>query len=304
MIDDQTVQNVKNVYEALNEAEAFRSDFEVEDVVGVLADIQESQSRSVETHSDQTEREVGTSYLAVAAIGAICRALGNSDSPNLLGENWLEPELDIDPNQLFEGLLVSITNHTLASVEVLKRGLADSGSILMRSVYEITSLALVLAYFRKDMISYATTIDGDEQLKLFKTDLSIENIGKKVNELETQIGLPEDASSGLSAHRQEAYSMFSKSVHGQFPVALTGKWAPGLDNEVELSIFGSPSIASRNNLYYLNLQIFYFVNILLISAGEKHQFNGGGSKLWEIADTLIKTHAACFRVIDEPQIGD
>lgn len=216
--------------------------------------ITESQSRSRNSIREHFDRQVSVAYLGVATFSTFATIFSTDEKAAKYlfsqREDWLA-----------FGLFSRITNHSLGVIRLVEDGLDTAARPLLRTVQEMTWLALSL-FDDENLLKLYLETPPESERKIWRKHFTAEALNKTLAALEKKLsdGLEPDLIAEMSRIREDSYSHHSKHTHTAPLAGLMGAYSPNIGEEkrVVANILGTPSRAMDNILYTLIWTLHYF----------------------------------------------
>lgn len=251
--------------------------------------ILETRKHSKNIIGTELRSEISISYLGIVSNGALSMAINQDDlAGNPLPKDYISED-NINPKIVIQALLVQITNYSLSVITLIEQGLDNSARIILRSIFELVAIVLIISWDKDEMIKYIQGMDEEEAKRTWYQHFRIDNLNKKLNALESILGLPKSFSQEMNGIRSGSYEFYSSLSHGACFSSVIVAYSFPFDEEkdINLGLFGLYSSASRRTISYLN-EILYYLSLMQIIVFNKiHGFKApSNNELWRMAISL------------------
>lgn len=147
-------------------------------------------------------------------------------------------------NHHLAGSFATISNNSLAVINLIKSGLEFPARSLMRVFFEHCWLTLVIISDKEKLATYRKAQDVDEARKIWYQSFKPQKVNRDLNQIEASLFKEKD--DFLHSYREHLYSFYTMSVHTTAIVNTLGCVGTSFDdhNVLKPAQFGYPSASS------------------------------------------------------------
>lgn len=199
--------------------------------------------------------------LAIACIAFMSlAAYGEGSEDELFPVDWLAPDGVPNANLVTSCMLTQLANYSLATVELVEKGLDTPARATLRCALELSLQLLVVLSDRGTFQAYARAPAEKPAKRVWYELFAQERIHRKMASLERSIGLPEELVLMMRGVRIESIEFLSEAVHHSFMATTVGSFALSYEDDGISSsgLFGGANGASIATVSHLRDALWHF----------------------------------------------
>ncbi len=243
--------------------------------------------------------QLSYSYLCISCLYYLSLSVHNDKEDKgtgLFPKNYLSPKSNINPNFVFNCLLINITNFAVSIIGLIESGQDNAARVLLRSLTELCWQTLILFANKDDLLEYVkpTNKDKEETEKWYRL-FGSGRMNRKLKRIEKLLGFPEDIFKLSYKKRRSDREFFSKSVHHSLITSTIGAYSWDFKGDMgHHGFLGKASKASIPTVESLYYTLWYFISIFINIRVKIHKTDLGNPE----EDFWHEAIALCFCVKD------
>jgi hypothetical protein len=217
--------------------------------------------------------------VCAATIGALASCVLSRDhSERPLPMNWGGKQ-DGGGSFALYCLLVQYVNHSMSVVRLCQDGFDNSAKILVRTMLEMTRIALVVSADSGYMQSYLNSGKNEQCEKEWRKKSETDEILRRLGEIECEMGLSRKTTDYMGVKRMDTYKYLCQATHSSIQEMAANSFLNIKDFDDDLPksmMFGAASPRLRPLLTEAMTTSFVLVNEIMAIFRNVHKFSATG----------------------------
>ncbi|WP_339267337.1 DUF5677 domain-containing protein [Paenibacillus sp. FSL R5-0470] len=259
------------------------------DIDYLLKDIKDVKKEANDEIKLRFDEEIPLASLGVLLTGYFSLSIQQMDS----FDECLDTEITPKPTYVIGNLLVQISNHALAIINLVENGLDNSGRVILRTIDELVYLTI---YLCSDLNLIKVYSDLSNPNEVWYRHFRTEKINKAISNIEETFGFPDEFIAEQKKRRNDFFKFYSEYTHSSFGATMVGSYSGSFDDDETIypNLFGRASKASIGTLRNLCDLLFYFNLAIFNLLSSKYQVKTSVSnQLWRITTSLLE----CYKTV-------
>ena len=308
LIFDSEVRKIISLYLKKNKfkfntIENGQENLNLKEIDGICSLIYERYIDSKKEAKKNLSRELSLAYLGVMTLGILCLCIDEKKNENEpINSKWLGKD-NPNPNFILQKLLVQLVNYSISVLHLIEAGQNSSTKPIIRSIYELSSLSLVLLMEKNKMYLFLHELDRDNEKKLWRKHFNFQELNSILVKFEKTLGYPDDLLKKRENARNSVYSDYSQSLHNSYTSTILSTFSTSQSDRdmLYLNLFGKYSSNSRQILYDLTYNFFYTIASIQPILEKYHNFKiPEDNYLWGLFSCLRNCYVNAYAIVTYP----
>ena len=264
VINEKIQKKISKIVEDLSQYPAFQDhDVGLKEIKESINEIYKIKNENERQANYNCKNELYVAYLYVLYLSGLSAAIEQEINFGFLPfPSGFREDLQIDPNVIFQNLLIQIVNLALSSINLIQNGFDPSAKIILRSLTELCWITIIVTFDQESMFLYYQSDENKKKnFDIRARYFNAKALKEKLCEIENKLLIdPGVKISSLKKERSSLYRFLSSYTHNSYTSTMRSAYAiPNKkDNETLKSrLFGNFSIESKTTLSLLNGLLCY-----------------------------------------------